>query len=70
MFSIKKVVKKTYDHEHKVPILRCSICTGEQVFGFKDLETGRFEDILLVRNESDLQRVMKEYEITEITKEY
>ena len=51
-------------------ILRCSICTGEQVAGFKDISTGRFEEIMLIRNEQDLADFMKMYGITTITKEY
>ena len=40
MFGRKKKVKKTYDRENKRPVLRCSICNGEQVAGFKDIHTG------------------------------
>ena len=31
MFGKKTVKKKEYDQESLRPILRCSICTGEQV---------------------------------------
>ena len=27
----KKIVKKTYDREHMKPVIRASICTGEEV---------------------------------------
>ena len=33
----KKIVKKTYDREHMKPVIRASICTGEEVAGFKDI---------------------------------
>ena len=26
----KKIVKKTYDREHMKPVIRASICTGEE----------------------------------------
>ena len=66
----KKIQKKIYDKEKEQPILRCSICTGEQVAGFKDISTGRFEEIMLIRNEQDLADFMKLYGITPISKEY
>ena len=44
----KKIVKKTYDREHMKPVIRASICTGEEVAGFKDIRTGKIE-----RNHAD-----------------
>ena len=70
MFGRKIVKKKTYDKENLRPTLRCSICTGEQVAGFKDLHTGKFTDIMLIRNEKDLQSFKETYGVTEITKEF
>ena len=31
----KKIVKKTYDREHMKPVIRASICTGEEVDVYK-----------------------------------
>ena len=31
----KKIMKKTYDREHMKPVIRASICTGEEVAGSK-----------------------------------
>lgn len=59
-----------YDPETQKPVLRCSICTGEQVAGFRDLTTGRFTDIMLIRNEKDLEAFKMQYGVTEITKEF
>ncbi len=66
----KKIIKKEYDKENKRPVLKCSICNGEQVAGFKDIHTGRFEEVMLIRNERDLDIFQKTYDITEIVKEY
>ena len=33
----KKIVEKSYDRDHMKPVIRASICTGEQVAGFKDI---------------------------------
>ncbi len=66
MFGRKKSVEhKTYDIENEKPILRCSICNGEQVAGFKDLHTGSFEEIMLIRNEADLAAFKRQYGITD-----
>jgi len=70
MFGKKKKVKKTFDRENKRPVLRCSICNGEQVAGFKDIRTGQFEEIGLIRSPEELKEFMEMYDITEIKKEY
>ena len=70
MMFKKKIQKKSYDKQRKRPVLRCSICTGEQVAGFKDLQTGKFEDIMLIRNEKDLMTFKEMYDIEELEKEY
>ena len=46
----KKTVKKSYDREHMKPIIHASICTGEQVAGFKDLQTGKMEEVMLIKS--------------------
>ena len=70
MFGKKKVQKKTYDKENQKPVIRCSICTGEQVAGFKNIHTGKFEEVILIRNESDLRTFMEMYDIDTVSKEY
>ncbi|MBO4901127.1 MAG: aspartate dehydrogenase [Lachnospiraceae bacterium] len=62
---------KTYDHENQKPVIRCSICTGEQVAGFKDIHGGDFEEIMLIRNNEDLWQFKQMYGIEgEIEKVY
>ncbi len=70
MLFKKKSVKKTYDRDNQVPILKCSICNGEQIAGFKDKRTGKFEEITLIRNSKELDDFMEAYDISTITKEY
>ena len=53
-----------YDPTKKRPVLRTSIANGEQVAGFKDLDTGDFEEIALIRNAKDLDHFKKTYGIT------
>lgn len=40
----KKEKVYSYDKEHMKPVIKTSICTGEQVAGFKDIHTGKIED--------------------------
>ena len=66
----KKQQKKEYDRENSRAVLRCSICTGEQVAGFKNIHNGHFEEIVLIQNEQDLERFKNIYGIDRIEKEY
>ena len=67
----KKVLVQTYDKENKKPIIKSSICNGEQVAGFKDIRTGKMEEIMLIKNTADLETFKAMYGITEeIIKEY
>ena len=52
-----------FDREHHRPVIRSSICTGEQVAGFKDLRTGRFTEIMLVRDNEDMEEFTQKYGI-------
>lgn len=72
MFGKKKAKaeKKTYDAAHYKPVLRCSICNGEQVAGFRNLETGKFEEAALIRNERELADFLAQYGLEHIDKEY
>ena len=67
----KRIAKKSYDKAYMKPVIRASICTGEQVAGFKDVRTGKIEEIMLIKCPEDLKNFKKMYGITEeITKEY
>lgn len=70
MLFKRKEQKKSYDRENCRPVLRCSICTGEQVAGFQNIHTGRFDEVMLIRNDRDLKAFMTMYGIDKITKEY
>ncbi len=56
-------IREGYDKEKQQPALRCSICTGEQVAGFLDVHTGVFAEVMLIRNEADLELFKSRYEI-------
>lgn len=70
MFGRRTVKKAEYDKENMRPVLKCSICNGEQVAGFKNIHTGKFEEIMLIRDEKDLNEFMEMYDIDTVAKEY
>ncbi len=59
----KKSKQTTYDPNTKEPMIKASICNGEQVAGFHNLQTGAFEEIMLIRDEADLNDFKKKYGI-------
>ena len=63
MWFMKKQPKCTYDRENKKPVIRASICTGEKVACFKNLHTGALEEVMLIRNDADLEEFRKRYGI-------
>ena len=70
-FFKKKTVIKTYDKENKKPVIKASICTGEQVAGFQDIHTGKIEEIMLIKQTGDIDTFKQMYGIDgEIPKVY
>ncbi len=51
----KKPEKIPYDPAEKYPVIRCSICTGEQVGGLRKRGNGAFEELMLIRDDRDLE---------------
>ena len=67
----KKSVVQSYDKENKKPVIKASICNGEQVAGFKDIHTGKIEEVMLIKSSADLEHFKAMYGIDEeIAKEY
>ena len=59
-----------FDPDKQIAVVKCSICTGEQVAGFKNKEDGKFIEVMLLREAADLDKFMRIYKITEVKKEY
>lgn len=72
MLFRRKKSPPAYDWTGKVPVIRASICTGEQTAGFKDPVTGKFFEIMLIRSDTDLREFMDSYGVAEgeIRREY
>lgn len=67
----KKSEVWSYDKENKKPVIKASICNGEQVAGFKDVHTGKIEEVMLIKSTADLEGFKAMYGIDEeIVKEY
>lgn len=69
MFGKKKKPME-FDRENQRAILKCSICTGEQVAGFQDIHTGKFQEVMLIRNSRDMKEFRKMYNLEEVPKVY
>lgn len=66
MFGRKKQQSvPPYDKTGKIPVIRSSICTGEQVAGFKDPVSGKFQELMLIRGQDDFQSFLRRYQIEE-----
>lgn len=62
---------QSYDKENKKPVIKTSICNGEQVAGFKDIHTGKIEGVMLIKSPADIESFKALYGIDEeIAKEY
>lgn len=61
----RKPKKCTYDRENLRPVIRSSICTGEQTAGFKNIHTGKFSEVMLIRTGGDLREFLELYGIDE-----
>ena len=65
MLFRRKEPARTFDRQKKRPVIRASICTGEQTACFQDLETGRLEEVMLLRTPADRAQFLSEYGIDE-----
>ena len=63
LFKRKKQTPPLYDKAGQVPVIRSSICTGEQVAGFKDTVSGKFEELVLIRDGKDFSEFLHRYQV-------
>ncbi len=59
-----------YDEAKHEAVIRCSICTGEQVAGFRSREDGNFVGVMVIRSEKDLEYFKRLYRVDEVRKIY
>ena len=60
LFSRKKAAPALpeFPAEEYEPVLRCSICTGEQVACMREKSSGRLREVMLIRSEEDLEPLL------------
>ena len=61
----RKSAAVPYDKIGKTSTIRVSICTGEQVAGFKDPVSGKFEELMLIRDSRDFSEFLHQYQVEE-----
>lgn len=57
-----------FDPEKQYAVIRCSICTGEKVAGFKSKEDGHFTEVMLIRTDKEEERFKKMYNLKTVKK--
>ena len=71
MFGRRKQTKMhDFDRETLEPVIRCSICNGEQEAGFRDRRDGSFRGVMLIRTDRDLARFCWEWGVENPRKIY
>ena len=59
-----------YDEAKDEAVIRCSICTGEQVAGFRSREDGNFVGVMVIQSEKDLENFKRLYRVDDVRKIY
>ena len=59
-----------YDETKHEAVIRCSICTGEQVAGFRSREDGNFVGVMVTQSERDLDYFKRLYRVDDVRKIY
>ena len=68
----RKPASIAFDTTGKIPVIRSSICTGEQTAGFRDQTSGQFQEVMLLRSDGDLEEFQRLYgvEASDIKREW
>lgn len=59
-----------YDETMHEAVIRCSICTGEQVAGFKNRQDGSFVGVMVIKSDDDLEYFKELYGVEKVRKVY
>lgn len=59
-----------YDENIHEAVIRCSICTGEQVAGFRSKEDGSFVGVMVIQSAKDLESFKRVYRVDAVRKIY
>ena len=73
MFGFRKKKNKlmvNYDPAEQKPVIRCSICTGEQTACLKNLQNGKLTEIMAINSPADLEEFQAACGVTDIERIY
>ena len=59
----KREAEPLFSLEEYEPVIRCSICTGEQVLCMRERASGRLREVQLLRMPSDLDDFCRRYSL-------
>ncbi len=59
-----------YDPVKQEAVVRCSVCTGERVAGFRDRENAHFTEVMVLRTPEEEKRFKELYGIDTLRVEY
>ncbi len=61
LFKKKKETLPAFPPEEYEPVLRCSVCTGEQTACMREKATGKLREVQLIRSPRDLEDFCRSY---------
>lgn len=70
LFRRREEERVPFDPERQYAVIRCSICTGEKAAGFRDRESGRFVEVMLIRTREDEETFKRLYGLDAVAREY
>lgn len=59
-----------FDPQKQYAVIRSSICTGEKVAGFKNIDNGHFTEVMLINTDEEEERFKRIYNLETVKKEY
>ena len=60
----------TYDPDTQYAVIRSSVCTGENVAGFKNKKDGHFTEVMLITSKADERIFRDTYGLDDVRVEY
>lgn len=59
-----------FDPQKQYAVIMSSICTGEKVAGFKNIENGHFTEVMLINTDEEEERFKRIYDLETVKIEY
>lgn len=63
IFRKQKQETQIFPLDEYEPVIRCSICTGEQVACMRNRTTGQLREVMLIRSSTDLKDFCRTYQV-------